>query len=185
MCVFVAKLRKYLEKTGKKRHHYLQNIPWRWKQKQISCWSCTSLGVFVMRTVWKLACVEGCRVRFLPGRRWEEGYVTVIFMYKGMADLMKLIWVWNMKGKVDEMERQDRLKLFCGGCVLCFSCCTVCGAIVKANKRVEVFLRGNGTTRAVMCDWKNKLVVFCFIAFIVWHQSMWEKCVKNLYQLLF
>lgn len=77
-----------------------------------------------------------------------------------------------MKRKVDKMERQDRhLRLF-SGCVLCFSCCTVCGAIIKANKRVEVFHRGKGTARAVMCDWKNKLVVFCFIAFIVCHRSM-------------
>lgn len=132
-----------------------------------------------MRTVWKLPHVESCRVRFLPRKSWEEGYVTVIFVCKGMGDLMQLIHGWN--ATADEMERQDRhLKLFCGVCVPCFSCCTVCGAIVKANKRAGVFHRGRGTARAVMCGWKNKLVVFCFIAFIVWHQSMWDKCVKNL-----
>lgn len=51
----------------------------------------------------------------------------------------------RQQGKVDEMERQDRhLGLFCGVYVLSFSCCTVCGAIVRANKRMEDFCSGKG-----------------------------------------
>lgn len=78
------------------------------------------------------------------------------FVHKSMVDLMKVICIcivallWNAQaGKVDEWKgKTDIWNYFvvftCEVYAICFSCCTLCGVIVK---RMKAFYRTNRTPR--------------------------------------